>query len=117
MRLRIQGGTGTESAAGRHAVDTADLHPTRNLTIPYKPTFSCSSFALATDHRDRCSQTTWGTLSRVLNCRAAISPEMALRIEKWLGVENGGSADTWIAQHWQARQAGSPTEQRAVIPH
>jgi addiction module HigA family antidote len=30
------------------------------------------------------------SLSRVLNCRAAISPEMALRIEKWLGVENGG---------------------------
>jgi antitoxin HigA-1 len=28
-------------------------------------------------------------LSRVLNGRAAISPEMALRIEGWLGVENG----------------------------
>lgn len=26
-------------------------------------------------------------LSRVLNGRAAISPEMALRIEAWLGVE------------------------------
>ena len=32
-------------------------------------------------------------LSRVLDCRAAISPEMALRIEAWLGMENGGRAD------------------------
>ncbi|SDW04044.1 HigA family addiction module antitoxin [Nitrosomonas communis] len=38
------------------------------------------------------------TLSRVLNGRAAVSPEMALRLECWLGVENGGSADLWIAQ-------------------
>src|ERR1700693_2232218 len=37
------------------------------------------------------------TLSRVLNGRAAISPETALRIEGWLGVENGGGADGWIA--------------------
>lgn len=28
-------------------------------------------------------------LSRVLNGRAAISPEMALRIEAWLGVKRG----------------------------
>ncbi len=37
-------------------------------------------------------------LSRVLNGRAAISPEMALRLEKWLGVERGGSAAIWLAQ-------------------
>ena len=48
-------------------------------------------------------------LSRVLNGRAAISPEMALRLEAWLGVENGGSADVWLGQQmnydlWQARQ-------------
>ena len=48
------------------------------------------------------------TLSKVLNGRAAISPEMALRIEKWLGVENGGRADIWLAEQaaydlWQAR--------------
>jgi addiction module HigA family antidote len=48
-------------------------------------------------------------LSRVLNCRAAISPEMALRLENWLGVENGGRADNWITQQanydlWQARK-------------
>ena len=29
-------------------------------------------------------------LSRVLNGKAAISPEMALRLEQWLGVNNGG---------------------------
>ena len=48
-------------------------------------------------------------LSRVLNGRAAISPETALRLEAWLGVENGGSADVWLGQQmnydlWQARQ-------------
>lgn len=48
------------------------------------------------------------SLSRVLNCHAAISPEMALRLEKWLGVENGGRADLWLAEQtsydlWQAR--------------
>lgn len=48
------------------------------------------------------------SLSRVLNGHAAISPEMALRIEKWLGIENGGRADLWMAEQvsfdlWQAR--------------
>jgi addiction module HigA family antidote len=47
-------------------------------------------------------------LSRVLNGRAAISPEMALRLEKWLGAERGGAAVMWLAQQaaydlWQAR--------------
>jgi addiction module HigA family antidote len=61
---------------------------------------------------------TRATLSRVLNSRAAVSPEMALRIEGWLGVENGGSADAWIAQQaaydlWKARAAGAPIVQRA----
>lgn len=58
------------------------------------------------------------TLSKVLNERAAISPEMALRIEGWLGVENGGSADLWMAQQaaydlWNARKAGLPKVKRA----
>ncbi len=49
------------------------------------------------------------SLSRVLHGRAAISPEMALRLEAWLGVEHGGSADAWLGQQmaydlWQARQ-------------
>jgi len=37
-------------------------------------------------------------LSRLLNGRAAISPEMALRLEAWLGVERGGEAQLWLAQ-------------------
>lgn len=36
------------------------------------------------------------TLSRVLNGAAGISPEMALRIERWLGVEHGGRAEIWL---------------------
>ena len=52
-------------------------------------------------------------LSRVLNGHAAISPQMALRLEAWLGVEHGGRADTWMAQQaaydlWQARAEGAP---------
>lgn len=49
------------------------------------------------------------TLSRVLNGKAAISPEMALRLEQWLnGPENGPSAESWLAEQldydlWQAR--------------
>ena len=48
-------------------------------------------------------------LSRVLNGRAAISPEMALRIEAWLGVSRGGDARLWLAEQsafdvWQAQQ-------------
>jgi len=37
-------------------------------------------------------------LSRLLNGRAAISPEMALRIEAWLGVDRGGEARLWLAE-------------------
>jgi len=61
---------------------------------------------------------TRAALSRVLNGRAAISPEMALRIEGWLGVKNGGRADLWLAQQaaydlWKARKAGAPKVHRA----
>lgn len=63
---------------------------------------------------------TRAALSRVLNCRAAVSPEMSLRLEGWLGVENGGRADLWIAQQaaydlWQARKAGKPKVRRAML--
>ena len=52
-------------------------------------------------------------LSRVLNGRAAISPEMALRIEAWLGVARGGEARLWLAEQsaydvWQAKQRFKP---------
>jgi plasmid maintenance system antidote protein VapI len=45
---------------------------------------------------------------------------MALRLEGWLGIENGGRADAWITQQapydlWQAREAGAPVVQRANV--
>ena len=48
------------------------------------------------------------TFSKVINARSAISPAMALRIEKWLGREQGGAAEVWLAEQtaydlWQAR--------------
>jgi len=56
---------------------------------------------------------TRAALSRVINGKAAISPDMALRIEKWLGVKNGGNADVWLSQQatydlWWARKLGTP---------
>lgn len=64
---------------------------------------------------------TRAALSRVINGRAAISPEMALRLEGWLGIENGGRADLWIGQQiaydmWLARKAGAPKVKRAEMP-
>ena len=49
------------------------------------------------------------TLSKVLNGRAAISPAMALRLERWLGRDHGGAAEAWLAQQtahdlWQAQR-------------
>ncbi len=63
---------------------------------------------------------TRAALARVLNGRAAISPEMALRLEGWLGVKHGGRADVWVAQQaaydlWLARKAGAPRVRRAVL--
>lgn len=54
---------------------------------------------------------TRAALSRVVNERAAISPEMALRIEAWLGPNHGGRAELWLTEQvnhdlWQARQRG-----------
>ena len=48
-------------------------------------------------------------VSRVLNGLAAISPDMALRLEAWLGAARGGDASVWLAQQcafdvWQAVQ-------------
>ena len=50
------------------------------------------------------------TLSKVVNGRPAISPSMALGIERWLGRDHGGAAEVWLAQQaaydlWQARLA------------
>jgi addiction module HigA family antidote len=46
-------------------------------------------------------------LSKLINERAAISPSMALRIERWLGRDHSEAAEVWMAQQaayelWQA---------------
>lgn len=56
-------------------------------------------------------------LSRMLNGRAAISPDMALRLEAWLGAERGGDARVWLAGQsafdvWQAEQRFKVTPMR-----
>ena len=60
------------------------------------------------------------TLSKVLNGRAAISPAMALRIERWLGRDHGGAAEVWLVQQaaydlWQARQAIKATKALSTV--
>jgi addiction module HigA family antidote len=52
------------------------------------------------------------SLSRVINGRAAISSEMALRLAKWLGPDNGPDAGTWLAMQsqydlWHASKAAA----------
>lgn len=59
-------------------------------------------------------------LSRVLNGRAAITPDMALRLEAWLGPQRGGNAHVWLAEQsaydvWQAEQRFK-TKPMRVIP-
>jgi addiction module HigA family antidote len=55
------------------------------------------------------------TLSKIVNVRAAVSPSMALRIERWLGRDNGRAAEVWLAQQaaydlWQARATVKATK-------
>jgi addiction module HigA family antidote len=57
-------------------------------------------------------------LSRVLNGHAAISPEMARRIEAWLGTDRGGNAQLWLGMQmdydlWTAEQRPAPKVSRA----
>jgi antitoxin HigA-1 len=57
------------------------------------------------------------TLSRVINGRAAISADMALRIGKWIG--NG--PEIWMRMQgqydlWQARKKGEPRVKKAKRP-
>jgi addiction module HigA family antidote len=52
-------------------------------------------------------------LSRVLHGKAAISLDMALRLEAWLGVDRGGRAEVWLQQQlaydlWSARRKPRP---------
>lgn len=52
------------------------------------------------------------SLSRVLNGKAGISPETALRFEAWLGVEHGGRAGAWLGM-----QVAYDLAQVAKPPH
>ena len=57
-------------------------------------------------------------LSRVLNGHAGISPEMARRIEAWLGRDRGGRAEVWLGMQmdydlWQAEQKPLPKIEKA----
>jgi addiction module HigA family antidote len=54
-------------------------------------------------------------LSRVINGRAAVSADMAIRLEAWM---NGPTAESWVRMQaeydlWQARQKPLPTIKRA----
>ena len=90
-------------------------HPGETLRLDVLPALGLNVTQAATQLR-----VTRAALSRVLNGRAAISPEMALRLKGWLGLENGGRADSWIAQQaaydlWRASKAGAPKVQRAHV--
>lgn len=59
------------------------------------------------------------TLSRILNGHAGISPDMARRIEAWLGPERGGRAVVWLGMQmdfdlWLAEQRPAPKVERAL---
>ncbi|SDW69730.1 HigA family addiction module antitoxin [Thiocapsa roseopersicina] len=63
---------------------------------------------------------TRAVLSRVLNGCAAISPDMALRLEAWLGTKQGDRAEYWLSQQlaydvWQARQKPRPAIARLAV--
>lgn len=55
------------------------------------------------------------SLSRVLNGAAAISPEMASRLERWLGVEHGGRADVWLGLQAACDLAAAENKTKATI--
>jgi addiction module HigA family antidote len=83
-------------------------HPGETLRDDILP-----ALALTVTEAARRLGITRSALSRVLNGRAAISPDMALRLEAWLGVERGARAELWLAQQmaydiWHARQKPRP---------
>ncbi|MCL2876255.1 MAG: HigA family addiction module antitoxin [Betaproteobacteria bacterium] len=66
-------------------------------------------------------------LSRVLNGRAAITPDMAMRLEEWLRTPDGGgpsaesflraqaSYDLWQARQQRERRGGAGIRRPAVL--
>lgn len=85
-------------------------HPGETLREDVLPALSLS----VTDAAEQLGVTRVA-LSRVLNGHAAISPEMALRLERWLGQEHGGRAAVWLGMQsahdlWNAEKSA-----RAVL--
>lgn len=51
-------------------------------------------------------------LSSIFSGGVRISPDLALHIERWLGIESGGSGTVWLSQQtaydqWQKRELSS----------
>jgi addiction module HigA family antidote len=68
---------------------------------------------------------TRAALSRVLNGKAGTSPETALRLERWLGVNHGGRASVWLAMQsacdlWAAERTAKTVLKKikpaAIVP-
>jgi len=112
MRLqRERGGSLTDWERVRHKASREKRqqigppHPGETLRLDVLPALGLSISAAAVQLGISRS-----TLSRVLHGRSGISPEIALRIEAWLGIENGGRAELWLSQQsaydlWHARRA------------
>ena len=63
---------------------------------------------------------TRAAFSRVINGKAGIFPEIALRIEAWLGENNVRSSCAWLALQasydlWQVSKSGLPKIKHAFI--
>ena len=57
------------------------------------------------------------TLSRLIHERSAVSPDMAIRLEDWLG---GPCAETWLRMQlaydlWEARQKPRPKVEKVAL--
>ncbi len=83
-------------------------HPGETLRDDVLPTLGLS----VTDAAAQLGVTR-AAFSRVLNARAGISPEMALRLERWLGVEHGGRAGVWLGMQaaydlWHTQKSAKP---------
>ncbi len=90
-------------------------HPDETLREDILPALGLNVTQSAAQLRVTCA-----AVSRVSNGHTAISSEVALRLEGWLGVKSGGRADVWVAQQaayalWQACKAGAPRVRRAVL--
>ena len=87
-------------------------HPGETLRVDVLPALGLSVTDAATQ-----LGVTRAALSRVLNGRASISPEMSLRLERWLGIEHGGRASVWLGMQaaydlWQTQKSARPALNR-----